>query len=115
MNKRKFVVEDFIYKLYGYCEIINITNKGEGVALNLLLRTFDELIMNNQYSVIDEIIEKFDLTKASRTLIYGFLATTLSIKDKLNNRCSLIERAEKELLRRGDTRDMLNKIFVSYV
>ncbi len=65
---------------------------GERRAIDVIFMIVNNHLMSEQFSDVDELLERIDLTKLTPVLMAAVLAITAAARDKLSNRAAFYER-----------------------
>lgn len=101
-GKLQLDIDKMLNNIYNY--ILSDNDK----ALDIIVDVFWHL--HNKYDIMNDIMDRIDVTKLNGTCIISFLMMTANFTNKLSNRKSFCERAIIHLKNIGDS-DTLEDVY----
>lgn len=99
----KFDVDSFLSALYDY-----ISNSKNEDALDVALDAYFNFW--NRFDIMDEIYQKVDLKRISKSLMICMLAETRKYSSRFPGHAMFFEKAREELARRGEDEKGVKKL-----
>ena len=83
-------------------KILDLYNKSETEALDLLYDTLDNLAFEGKFGEVDKFLSEVDVVKFPTAFLLGILTISLWMKNELKNRETFYKKVFDELLNRED-------------
>ncbi len=74
-----------------------LTNDSDDKQIDILFKHIDDLLLNNQFELVDSFIATYDVNYAKPYMLVSLLSITKAAKDRLPNRDDLVDRIYSRL------------------